>query len=193
MRLFIAALPSKETLDGLRDVLRKYDKFKRNLKVPPVDQLHITLKYIGSKVSENSYEIIREELKRYEHNIGACDVEFDGVKFGFSFDRDPRILMADVVASDGLLNLSNSFHELVKNLKLRDTIRYKGKYSNDFHITLARLKETATRSSGKELKAHTAQSKFKISGFKIEEVFLIESSFSKSGQPVYKKLEKIIL
>lgn len=197
MRLFIGIFPEKDSLDYLRDYMRLYSGFKRNLKFAPVDQLHITLKYIGSNVSDNSKELIRKHLYSNQSQVGETDIDFNKLQFGFKYDSFPRILMANVKVNDKLLDAADNYHEIIKSLKLRDTIRVKGKFSSTYHVTLGRLKENASRSSGKSLKQFTEEinnsPKFEPHSFIAKEAYLVESVV-KPGKPVtYRKLEKLNL
>ncbi len=194
MRLFVGIFPPKEVLDTFRDYLRLYSGQKRNLKFAPVDQMHLTLKYIGGNVSEDSYEIIKGQLLSTQKTTGLVDIKINSLKFGFKYDSFPRVLMAQVETTDSLADAADHFHEEIKNLKLKDTIRVKGRFSSTFHITLARLKDSASRSVGKAVQNHTLSLKnYPKDAFVASEAFLVESII-RTGKPVlYKKLEKIAL
>ncbi len=194
MRLFIGIFPPKETLDVLRDYLRLYSGHKRNLRPSPVDQMHITLKYIGSNVSEDSYELIRKQIFSTQKATGPVEININALQFGFKYDTFPRVLMANVEATDSLIDASDHFHELIKDLKLKDTIRVKGRFSKTFHVTLARLKENASKSTGKSIKKYTSElNDYETSSFIANEAYLVES-IVRPGKPViYKKRDKINL
>lgn len=193
MRLFVALFPPKEYLDYLRDVTRKFQKQKRNLKLVPTDQLHVTLKYIGGKVHENSFELIRDELASHAGSYGKVQLELTNLAFGFSFEKFPKILLHHVKTTDSLLEVSNSVHSYIQSLKLRDTIRRKNRYANSFHITLARLKENSTKSTAKLLSSNVKNISLpKPPAIEMDEMWLVESIMGK-GTPQYKRLEKISL
>lgn len=194
MRVFIGVFPPKEVLDKLRDSLRFFAKQKRNLKPIAIDQMHITLKYIGAKVDPESVDIISNELKRLQGNFGKFIAKPTKLQFGFKYDKFPKILMVDIENNDDILNTANRFHSAVRELGLYDTIRVKGKFSNDFHITLARLKDNATRSSAKIVKSITDQHQsLKYDSFEVKEAFLVESIVTPSGVPVYRKIDSFKL
>ena len=64
MRLFIALYPTKEYLDYFRDVMRAFAKEKRNLKPIDIEQVHLTLRFVGAKVSGASKNAIANEILR---------------------------------------------------------------------------------------------------------------------------------
>ncbi|MCA9380635.1 RNA 2',3'-cyclic phosphodiesterase [Candidatus Dojkabacteria bacterium] len=195
MRLFIGIFPPKEVLDDLRDALRRFEKHKRNLKSAPVDQMHITLKYIGSNVSEYSYDVIRKNLMNNQKFLdNPIEVNFQKLQFGFRFDKVPRVLMAQIDNSDSLLDAVNFYHSEIKELKLKDTIRQKGRFSDDFHVTLARLKDTAAKSTAKNIKDFTDKlNGIEIKPFKKNEAYLVESIIRPGKPVVYKKLERLVV
>ena len=194
MRLFLAIYPSKETLDSLRDALRRFDKQKRNLKNTPVDQMHITLKFLGPIVTEYSKDLLMNELRGLEGSFGEIDVNPKKISFGFEKEHYPKYLITNVERSDKLVNLTTAIHDVVRSLKLRDTIRFKRRYQFNYHITLSRIKLTSTKSTGHMIK-HIAEelSDFKIPSFKADRLFLVESVTGESGGPIYKKLDSILL
>lgn len=195
MRLFIGIFPPKEVLDDLRDALRRFEKHKRNLNPAPVDQMHITLKYIGSNVTPHSYEVIKDNLLKNQRFLeNPIEVNFQKLQFGFKFDKVPRVLMAQIENSDSLLDAAAFYHSAIKNLKLKDTIRLKGRFSDDYHVTLSRLKDTATKSTAKQIKEFTENLKdVELKSFSTNEAFLVES-IMRPGKPViYKKLERFVV
>ncbi len=193
MRLFLAIYPPKNVLDQLRDSVREFAKHKRNLKLTPIDQLHLTLKFIGPGVSERSKELISEALKAWEGSLGQVEVSIDKIQFGFPKQDFPTLLIAKAKSTDSLINLNTNVHSIFKELQLRDTINWKEKYDENFHVTLARLKKTATKSSGNEIKEKIKTMEQPIfDSFIGEEMYLVESIIEDNTH-TYKKLEKIKL
>lgn len=194
MRLFIAVFPPKEHLDYYRDVLRYFSKQKRNLRPIPVDQTHLTLKFIGSNVSEDSKNMIAEQLLAWQGSYPKPEINVRAIKFGFANQSSPRHLIAAIERNNELDELGKMVHEAVKAQKQRDTIRWKTKYSKSYHITLAKLKDTATNSSGKLITSNIKNIKIQPpKAFVPEEMFLIESLTSRSGTPIYRRIERIKL
>lgn len=193
MRLFLAIFPPKEHLDYFRDTLRHYNKQKRNLIPVPPEQTHLTLRFIGTKVFGESKDLIVTNLKKIESELTAPEIKIEEIRYGFKKQTFPRILMANIEETDSLVNLNNSVHEVIRNLKRKDTIYWREKYSNDFHITIARLKNSATKSTAKEIKSLTLG--FKLippKSFIASEMYLMQSIPTNDGN-IYKKLEKFTL
>lgn len=189
MRLFLAIFPPKEYTRYFAEVYRKFDKQKRNLKPTPYDQVHLTLKFIGANVSEYSRDEIINIFKKFEGQYSKPLIKIDNIQFGFERQRDPRYLIANIAENDGLQNLSDEVHKLIKSLKLRDTIRWKSKFSNDFHITLARLKPSSTKSTGRIITKLVEDTKpIPLPEPFIPESFELMESVIRADGPVYQKL-----
>lgn len=192
MRLFLAIYPPKEYTKYFGEVYKKLDKQKRNLQPTPYDQVHLTLRFIGANVSEPSKNKILELLMRFEGQYSKPTIGVENIQFGFERQRDPRHLIANIAEDQGLSDLNNEVFQLIKSLRLKDTIRWKDKHSNDFHITLARMKPTATKSSGKIIRKLVEDTKnVEIpASFTPETYDLVESVVKQDG-PVYKKIASI--
>lgn len=192
-RLFLGIFPPDDYSDYFARVIKFYDKEKRNLKPLPVNQMHVTLKFIGANVGEHSKDLILETLMKYEGQYSKPKIELNGISFGFSYQKDPRIIMAKVEDNNELDILSDEVHLVVKSLKRKDTIRWKEKKSKDFHVSIARLKESATRSSGKEISKLTKILDLKEpEPFYPTEMFLMQSIIQ-PGIVSYRKLAAIKL
>ncbi|MCA9379516.1 RNA 2',3'-cyclic phosphodiesterase [Candidatus Dojkabacteria bacterium] len=195
MRLFLAIFPPKEYLDYFRDVVRKFDKEKRNLKPVNLEQIHLTLRFIGANVSLGSKNRLAKSFLTFSGNFAKPEIKLGELAFGFPRQHDPRVLLADVHENDELNLLSNQIHKLIRDQHLHDTIRWKSKQDTDFHMSLARLKPAATRSTGRNVKAILENVRLPMpESFVAEEMYLMQSTVPRGGgSPVYKKLEKIKL
>jgi 2'-5' RNA ligase len=193
MRLFLAIFPPPEYIAYFRDVIRLLDKQKRNLKPIPVDQIHLTLKFIGAQVSYESKDLIYEELSRHSGNFPVPEIKIKRIQFGFRYQTDPRNLLADLMLNDNLVELSDIVHGNIRSLRLHDTIRWKEKHTNDFHITLARLKPSASRSIGKDVsKIVSTINLSPPEAFTPEHIDMVESVISPQG-PEYRRIGRIKL
>jgi len=192
-RLFLGIYPPISYISYFRNVLQVFDKQKRNLRSIPVDQTHLTLRFIGGFVTESSKDLIIEELQKHVGNFPKPTINIDKIQFGFKYQNDPRVLMASIQDNKDLIDLSDIVHEKIRSLRLDDTIRWKEKGHKTFHITISRLKENATRSSGKEILNLIGNVKVpKPEPFTTENLDFVVSKLTSQG-PVYKKLSQIIL
>ncbi len=192
-RLFVTIFPPDSYIQYFRDVLKTFDKQKRNIRNMPVDQINLTLKFVGGIVSEYSKDAVIEELQRHTGNYPKPEIKIEKIQFGFKHQHDPRVLMASIEDTGGISELADAIHEQIKILGLRDTIRWKDKRANKFHITVARLKDGATRSSGREISKLVPNIKVEPpEAFVPEYIEIMESKLTSMG-PVYKRLARIKL
>lgn len=193
MRLFIALYPPQSYLKYITSVMREFDKEKRNLRNVALEQIHVTLKFIGSEVSVHSYEAILDMLKKFEGQYTKPEIKSHAIRLGFPGQIDPRHLLVEIESTDTLLELSDSIHKLIKHLALRDTIKWKDKQFNEFHVSIAKLKDSASSTKGKDIKKMAAALRTKVhEPFFPEEMVLVESVFE-DNVPKYKKLASIRL
>lgn len=192
-RLFLGIFPPQEYLDYFARVIKHYDKQKRNLRNLPVDQLHLTLRFIGANVGEDTKDMLIESFKKYEGQYSKPEIIVDGIRFGFEYQENPRIIMATVENTKELDTLADEAHLVIRNLRRRDTIRWKEKKSKEFHFSITKLKDSATRSTGKEIEKITKTLKIDHPApFKPTEMFLMQSIIT-PGNVSYKRLATIKL
>lgn len=194
MRLFFAIYPNKELKDYCRDVYRAFDKEKRNLKQAPLEQLHITVRYIGSKVSDYSKDLLLERMRAMRGSLPKPVIQAGQVRFGFPRQHDPRVLFAEIASTPELLNLQDVLNHEVRKLGRRDVISWKPHQNKDFHITIARLKAGATRSGGKRVKQILKDTHIPFPpAYNAEELVAVQSIINSHGKPIYRILERIPL
>jgi len=190
-RIFLGIFPQKEHISFFRDILRNLDEEKRNLKHIPLDMVHLTLYFIGANVSESSLQKIIKLFESKKDLFTKPTINITGVNFGFEYQNNPRVILVNVEANESLKTLWKEVYSCLKELKLRDTIRWKEKRANDFHISLSRLKTQASKSVGKRVAKITQNLKTEYPlPFTAENFYIIESTLTSEG-PVYKKIKKI--
>lgn len=195
MRLFLAIYPPKEVLDYIRMVTRELDKEKRNLRYIPIDQIHLTAKFFGARVSVSSKQKIAKEFLRHAGSFPKPVIEISGVQLGFHRQQKPRVVLLNVENDSGLDEFVDFAHRTTRALKLRDTIKWKQKDLHDHHISVARLKDAAINNSSIRRAKQLVKS-IDITPpepFEATEAYLVKSTLSSKGKPVYEKMEKIIL
>lgn len=193
MRLFLAIYPPAEYIRYFADVYKHFDKEKRNLKAVPVDHIHVTVRFIGPNVSPEHTEETVALFKQFEGQYPKPKIEIGQVQFGFQRQEDPRHLIATINENAELTELSKTVHLLMRSLHFKDTIRWKTRFYSDYHITVGRLKPTATRSSGKEIKAISKTLDLAPPpAFEAKEMYFVESIMKADG-PTYRKIDSILL
>lgn len=167
MRLFTAVDIPEEVREHLRALVARW-KPLAHIGWSPVDNLHITTKFIGEWP-----EARLDEMKRALHAIppgGVFEVAVRGLGW-FPNDRRPRVLWAGVEGGDALLSLARATEEAVAALGVPIETR---PYSP--HLTLARIRESVPLDNLRSAVAHTAPD---FGAFRVTEFFLYLSAGGK--------------
>jgi 2'-5' RNA ligase len=135
MRLFTAIEVSPEAKNNLRALLDRLRPAATSTKVSwtPVDNLHITTKFIGEWPEDRL-----EEIKRSLSSVGsagAIQVRISGIGW-FPHARNPRVLWAGVHADESLKSLASATDAAVHAIGVAREDR---EYSP--HLTLARIRD----------------------------------------------------
>ena len=189
MRLFLAAFPSQETLEDLRDIFRGLDKIKRNFRFVNLEQIHITVKFLGGDISSESYEAISGAVSNIMQNLKAPVIAPEELMFGFPGQQYPTALFLTVEPNRDLDNLIGEIHDVVKDLKLPDVIRFKDRRKVVNHITIGRTKRSVSKSLTRSTREAVKNLNINIREFIPTELYFVESILTPKG-PVYRKLSK---
>jgi len=192
MRLFIGIFPPQDIISRIRDSIRKLDKIKRNLKFVPYDQMHITLKFLGNSVSDESYDKIVKSLNRITPSLSQIKISFDNIWFGFPGRRYPHVIFFTISKNKELDALSKTIHEEIKELKLLDTIRRMDNKKLINHLTIARTKHSISASFARNTRKLLQEFQVSDMSFVADEIILIRSDLTNTG-PLYKKMARFKL
>ncbi len=194
MRVFFAIFPPIDIYGRFfADLYKHLDKEKRNLDFTPIDQIHLNIKFLGANVSNDSLNSIIDLIKSFEGQYSKPFIKIRNIQFGFKHQSNPNYVIADIFPSDSLVSLSNEIHKLVKYLDFKDTIRWKSRHDNTFHISLARKKKPKMHGFKNKLGTLLKDFYYKQTPeFTAESLYVINSIVTSSG-PIYKKIDKIIL
>lgn len=193
MRLFLAIFPGQEVLNEIRDILRKTTKIKRNFRWIPFEQMHITLKFFGANISEESLELIQHQLPNILANIPKdIEIEIADIQYGFEGQSHPNIIFLSIYETKELNEATSYIHTSIKAMGLEDVIAKKDRKKILHHITLARSKRSGSNSMVKETRDVLKTIKFNPIKFKLSEIAIIESTLTKIG-PSYRKIANYTL
>jgi 2'-5' RNA ligase len=179
MRLFTAIDIPAEVKDKLRLLLARL-KPLANLKWSPVDNLHITTKFIGEWPKERLEEM-QEKLRAVAASgpiaSGQIQVEVRGLGW-FPSPHRPRVFWAGVHAEESLARLAHATEQAVAELGVSLEHR---PYSP--HLTLARTKDRAPTNQLRDAAAALESERFGV--FRAREFYLFLSAggeYTKLGE-----------
>ena len=183
-RLFIGIHVDHEEQPDLKEVCRKLrigaDKREMNLRWPPLENWHVTLKFLGP-VEEAILPKIQDAMERAALRGETAEVRASGIG-AFPDERHARVLYAGVARSQAILDLQQAVDEELSSLGfLAENEDYRP------HITIARL-----RSSGSVTDLISPFVRKSFGKLKLRELVLFES-IQAGAFPVYKPLSKAVL
>ena len=164
-RLFVAIDLSEEAKAAIRALRAPLP----GAKWVAVDQLHVTLRFIG-EADEVLFNKIRDTLAGI--SVPKFSLILRGVGY-FPPKRDPRVLWVGIERNENLLVLRN----LVENALFACGIEPEGR-SFSPHITIARLKEVSTVVISPFLQKNAL---FATPSFPVEEFVLYSSTLAPQG------------
>lgn len=188
-RLFIAIQPPLELRRELAKNYSIFNKEMRNFKFIEQEQLHITLKFLGSEVTQLSKQKIIELLGKIAPQLYAPVVKIKNLQFGFPKQMISTLLYYNIEANTSMQKLTSIIHEQLMNLELSDIKREKDYKKIIYHMTIARSKHNNNRAYGRKIKQliqDNAQSIDKE--FTAEKMYLLKSKLVKGSEPKYEIL-----
>ncbi|MGE4546225.1 MAG: RNA 2',3'-cyclic phosphodiesterase [Desulfurella sp.] len=179
MRVFVAIDLPHNIKNAISSLIGQLQLKNNNIKFTKIENLHITLKFLGELKSDNIMHIenfLNEiALKNKPFEI---DLKDSGV---FKNLKDPRILWLGQNINKEFENIASNIDELF------------AKEHHICHITLARLKNNITPQKVRELLELT---NFFIQNnllnFRVEEFYLYETILTPNA-PIYKQIKKFKL
>lgn len=186
MRLFISIYPPKEIKERVRDIARNFHKNKRQMRFVPMDQLHITLKFLGDDVSEESLNQIIDTFEGHKSEFKKTEISLDELVFGFERQIRPKVLLLQAEQSEALDKLTQTMHNLIKNLSISDIAGKKDRSKLIHHMTIARARPNVNRRFKKEVTNITKNLELDELTFTAKQISIIESVLSNKG-PIYRE------
>lgn len=187
MRLFLGLFPGEDELAQIRDIVRSLDKIKRNFKFMPYEQMHLTIKFLGSNISSGTTEALIEDLNKMDLKISNPILKVNKVMYGFPGQKSPNVMFLDIEREIGLDKLMIEVNNYVKQLGYDDVIKRKDWKKLTHHITIARTKRSVSGSLVRSTREAISRIKHEKIEFTTDRIYLVQSTLSPTG-PVYKKL-----
>ncbi len=166
LRLFIAIDLNTSSIESLQDICFGV----KGIRWVPTDQLHCTLRFIGSCEEPLFYQI-RETLEKV--TVPAFTLNLKGVGY-FPPRGKPRILWAGVTPQEELISLRSAIDKVLRSAGIQN----EGKKFHP-HITLGRLK--GNNSAPSIIPFLTQNSLFRTETFSVERFHLYSSILRPQG------------
>ena len=129
IRTFISIdVPITDEISSLLDSLRDI----KGIRVPPVGQIHLTLKFLGD-TDDKKVTKLCVSLREALFDIPPFDLKVEGVG-AFPNEKNPRVLWMGVKGPDELIHIADVIDETVRSMNLKCDDK---KFSP--HITVGRI------------------------------------------------------
>ena len=192
MRLFVAIFPDDELKSYFRDVKQRLSKFKRNFSFVQLDQIHLTVKFLGDDVNEEVYTYYVERLKQLTEEVSPFEYTLQAPKFGFKGQVIPKVLFSPLKQNDVFDDLANIATEATRNLGSYNIATTKERKQLIQHITLGKIKSHTSRTFSESFR--TVLNTIPAPDFtpKATAIRIIQSKITPKG-PFYKTMDTIEL
>jgi len=191
-RAFVTIIPPQEVRSHLRDINRKLKKISRNFRFVAIDQLHLTLQFLGNSVSGQSIAQVEEQLSSFAKDQQPFEVTIDKLNFGFPGQNIASLLYYDLREDRELRNFVTGLHDGLKTLDLGDVKRKKDHAKLINHLTIARTKHDMNRSFTREVNELISKLEIQPLSFEVSEIQILSSVF-KDNKSTYSVLSTIPL
>ncbi|MFH1454078.1 MAG: RNA 2',3'-cyclic phosphodiesterase [Armatimonadota bacterium] len=184
LRLFIACKLSKEILEKVSAIMEKCKNLDLDAKWVTVENLHLTLKFLGA-VEPELLEKITKKLQTASRELTCFDLDIEGVGV-FPRTGNPRVLW--IGSGKGLEKMKELAHKIEDALIEFDIPEEEREFSA--HITLARIK--TSKNKEKLIKLVEENSNLHLGAMEVKYFTLFQSQLEKTG-PVYSDLRTFML
>jgi 2'-5' RNA ligase len=172
LRLFIGIPPAKSVENHLESILARLRPKSRDVKWVPAENIHLTLKFLGT-IEESMVISITDVLQKASGNYRTFTLTLSGVGV-FPNVRSPRVVWVGMNESSVLTELQADIEDGLASLGFE---REKRKYTA--HLTLGRFKSSRGKSILKE-KIETYRERV-TGSFDVGTISLMKSDLGPSG------------
>lgn len=186
IRSFIAIPVSPGITAAAGKIIRKLKPFDAGIKWVPLDNFHLTLKFLG-EVDNVEVPSVCKAIRRVTDHIPPFELHFSGTG-GFPDRQRPRIVYAGVDDPSG--SLVSMVAELEKELA---DLGFKPE-PRDYtpHLTLGRTRSNSRRAGDELVTAMSELEEIVLGELIVDEVHLMASFLDKAG-PTYQIMDTIEL
>lgn len=178
LRCFVAIMVSDEVVKEVARVQELLGKWKFTGKMTELENLHLTLKFLG-EIDGEKIEDVKKKLM--EIKVDGFEVKLSGIGI-FSYQGNPRIVWVKI-GEKGIFELQKKIDEKMKELGFTREERFMS------HMTIARVKYVKDVLG---FKKHLESINPRKISFEVKEFVLKESNLERTG-PVYRDIERYVL
>jgi len=191
-RLFLAIKLPLEIRREINSILSNFSKEARNFAFVEQEQLHLTLKFLGGDISQQSQKLIIDAIKPIFAETPKIKITVDSLMFGFPKQAIPKVLYFNVNKNDELTRLASLINYRVKKLDLDDVAFFIEGKKLIFHLAVGRIKHSSNRHYKIKIVNLIKGLDFKPFEFEADKVFMVKSE-KKGLHPKYSDVQSFDL
>lgn len=165
----------------ISQVVKVLSKEARNFTFVPIDQMHITLQFLGDQVSKESLKQIANKLTPLIAQVDPPVIKTGQLRFGHKSQMIPTVLFLEVEQTEEMQNITKLIHYGIKGLSLHDVRREKDYKKLIYHITLGRAKHHVSRSFGRQIINIIKTATVPEFEFKPDHIYVLNSKYTIKG------------
>ncbi len=192
MRIFLGIFPDEDLRAYFRDLKSSLSKYKQSLKFTPLDQNYMTVKFMGAKVSQKSFEVYAQSLQNKLSQEPRFTYSIEKISFGSKHQVKPTTLLANAKKSDQLDYLTQVASDIAKNIGTRDIISKKEHKKILHHYKLAKAKINPSAAYIFKLENTLKTMPIPPKSTTVDTLHFVKSELTNKG-PVYSSIGKINL
>ena len=186
IRSFISVPITTQISSAAKRIIKRLKPFDSGIKWVPLDNLHLTLKFLG-EVDNTEVHDVCKSIRRVTETVSPFELTFAGTG-GFPNADRPRILYAGVSDPSGeLVRMVSGLERELANLGFKPEPR-------DYtpHLTLGRTRSNSGRAGDELLSEMRQMGDVELGEMVVEQVQLMASFLDKAG-PTYQVMDTIDL
>lgn len=184
IRIFVAVEITEETRKKLVEFTDKLKKVDADVGWVSPENLHITLKFIGS-LDDERIDTVTNIIKDSVAHVKPFDLRYAGVG-AYPTEKNPRVIFVDVTDPGRILA---KIHERLDNQLMALGVEHEGRQF-EAHLTVGRIK--TRRNVRKLMESLNSYNGFNFGLEHVTQVVLMKSDLSPEG-PIYTKLHCVDL
>jgi len=151
------------------------------LRFTDLEQLHVTIKFLGNSVSKESLEKVEEAMPNLFSQYSSFKLKINAVQFGFSSEPKPKVIFLSIDDPAEVVAMKIKVAEEFKKMELDDVIRRADRKVFTSHVTVAKVERDISKSYVKEVNEILEKFTFPEVEFEITAAHLIKSELTNTG------------
>jgi 2'-5' RNA ligase len=172
---------------------RIFTKESRNIRFVEPEQMHMTIKYLGNNISNNTIAKVVEVLHEISLNTFPVHIEIESLRIGFPHQLIPKLIFYNIEPTLELDRIYIETNRRLRKLDIPELLLNTSLKKDVYHISIGRLKHQLNRAFIRKLREIVNNFEFDPLEFELNEFLLIRSDPISSQGVKYTILQRFKL